>query len=229
MNKVRVECDGAARIDISEMLPFQEDIKYLHKADYESLKSAICNDGFSEPIGVWKHDGKHFVISGHQRLSTLKKMQEEGFEIPKIPVSLINCKDKKAAKKKILELASVYGTFDKHKVGAFIKENDLDIDDLSLDIKLPEVDLSSVLESFIFQEPDPFDLSDIEETKLTKNMKTHSSHVKMLQLFFNDSNHEEVLKMCDSLANHFKTENITDTIEKCVRDCDERYCSKSNS
>lgn len=227
MEQVRIECEGAQTLSIEEMEPFQEDIKYLHKEDYESLRGVILSEGFSEPIGIWKHEGNNFIISGHQRHNTLKKMQDEGIQIPPVPVSLITCKDKKEAKKKVLELASVYGRFQKHKLAQYLKENGLELEDLQVDLRLPNIDLTEIIETTLSFEDDPFDLSDITgEAETVGEMKTHSSHVKMLQLFFNDVSHQKVLNYCNALSEHYGTKNVTDTIEKCVKECYERNISQ---
>jgi ParB-like chromosome segregation protein Spo0J len=224
MNKqtVKIACSGADFLSLEEMSPFQDEIKYLHKEDYESLKNSILSEGFSEPIGIWKNKGKNNILSGHQRHFALKKMQEEGIVVPKLPVSYIECKDEKEAKKKILELASVYGRFDKEKLKEFIKANELKIEDIQLDLRLPDVNLSELIASLApIEDVDPFDLSDLVETTVPKqDSETSLSHseVKLLQLYYDKNEHIMILDMLSTLSERYQKDNISDTVLACIKE-----------
>lgn len=46
--------------------------------------------------------------------------------------------------------------------------------------------------------------------------KPLESQIKMLQLFFTVQTYPRVIEMCEKLAEHFATDNITDTVYECV-------------
>lgn len=145
---VEIKCSGAETMDIDEMTPFQGNLKDLSYVDYKKLRSQILDLGFSEPIGIWKNDGKNFVISGHQRLRVLHELRKtEGYFVPAIPVSIIEAKTEYEAKKKILAMASVFGEVKDDGLFQFMSENNIDIPTFD-DFKFPEIDQESFKENF---------------------------------------------------------------------------------
>ena len=62
--------------------------------------------GFSEPIAVWLHKGKSFILNGHQRVAVLRALASEGYTIPPLPVSIVDAESYQQAKKKVLALTS---------------------------------------------------------------------------------------------------------------------------
>lgn len=160
---VRIECQGAGTVAIDNLLAFQGDLKTLSEENYRKLRDEIIRDGFSEPISVWRKVKRtlpdmelgeyetfveFYVLNGHQRLSTLERMREDGWDIPEIPVSFIDAPDEKAAKRKVLSLTSNYGTMTDDGLVGFIKESDLDFKDIQSSFVFPEVDFDLIAPRF---------------------------------------------------------------------------------
>ena len=138
---VRVTCRGADLADLATLRPFQGDLKRLSEENYEKLKTAILKYGFSFPMAVWKDGGRMLCIDGHQRDKVLKRMEQEGYRIHRLPVDYIEAKNEKEAKEKILLATSQYGEMDGESLNNFLMESGLEFPELKSLIALPEIDL----------------------------------------------------------------------------------------
>ena len=135
---IRVSCRGADLKAIDELTEFQGDIKDLTKQNYDKLRKSIVKHGFSAPIFVWEHEGDNYILDGHQRLRVLGKLREEGYEIPLLPVVYIEADDEKQAKEKLLLITSQYGDFNVQGLDEFIYEGQLDLSELTTEVRLLE-------------------------------------------------------------------------------------------
>lgn len=145
MNKqIRIACKGHSTLALNKFEPFQGKLKKLSNENYEKLKKSILDLGFSEPCSVWLDpEGKYKILNSHQRVLTLKRMRDkEEYEVPALPISLIEAKTIKEAKKKILALTAQFGEMTKDGLKEFMVEADLKFDDVK-DFRFPEVDLES--------------------------------------------------------------------------------------
>lgn len=150
MEEVKLAIKTRDTLGISLLENLQGDLKVLSAENYEKLKREILVDGFSFAVHVWENpvDGKIYITDGHQRVATLKKMSEEGYKIPQVPVVFIEADDLNHAKRKVLAAASQYGKFDQSGAEKFIQTiegidhayltthfsmPDISFDDLSLD------------------------------------------------------------------------------------------------
>ena len=100
---------GSDFIDFHELTEFQGDFKQRTDTDLQEIKSKIIEYGFSFPMFVWETDDKKYVIDGHGRLGALKLLEEEGEEIPLIPVVYIHAEDTKQAIRLLLLCNSRFG------------------------------------------------------------------------------------------------------------------------
>lgn len=135
-------------IAIDRLTPFQGNLKYLTKKNYNKLKKTILDLGFSEPISVWENEDKLYVLNGHQRLYTLQEMAKEKYSIPDIPICRIRAKSLKEAKKKILALTSQYGTLSEESLADYIMDSDLSLEALE-NFNFPEINLKKFTDSII--------------------------------------------------------------------------------
>jgi hypothetical protein len=130
--KIRIECEGAAKYPIEQLLKFQGKIKVLTSKNAEKLKKSILKYGFSVPIAIWKRNGKNHILDGHQRCVVLETMQKEGYIIPKIPVDIVNAKTKNEAKEKLIHIIGQYGEFDLEELDLFIEDMDIEFDSINI-------------------------------------------------------------------------------------------------
>ena len=139
MKQIKIVCSGADLMSIEEMIHFQHDLKNLSEENYQKIKLSITDLGFSEPISIWQNEGKNYILGGHQRHTALKKMRDEGYEIPLIPVSLVEADNIKQAKKKVLALTSQFGTMTQDGLINFCEMNEINIDDMMKEFRFPEI------------------------------------------------------------------------------------------
>jgi ParB-like chromosome segregation protein Spo0J len=145
---IRIACEGARKLPISSLKEFQGDLKSLSVDNFERLKNEIIERGFSAPFFVWQNDQTNYLLDGHQRFRTLKAMAKEGYEIPDLPVVLIEAKNKKEAKHKLLSYASQYGKIETQGLYEFAGDAGFTLEELKDHFSFPDVDFDSFQEEF---------------------------------------------------------------------------------
>lgn len=141
---IRVECSGADAVAVENLIPFQGELKTLEDSAYQELRTDILELGFSEPISVWRHEEKNYILNGHQRLKTLQRMiSEDGYSCPPIPISLIEATDIKTAKLKVLALASSFGKVNSKGLFDFMVAADLTLADVEGKMRFHELPIES--------------------------------------------------------------------------------------
>lgn len=149
--KVKIACRGAEKIPIDTLIEFQGELKSLSAEEYQKAKRGFLELGFSEPISVWMDpsDSQPKILNGHQRLRVLKKMREEGFEIPTdIPVSIVEADSFEQAKRKVLALAQQLGKIEKQGLREFMADANLTVDELEALFRFPEVHMNQFRSEF---------------------------------------------------------------------------------
>jgi DNA modification methylase len=140
---IQIACRGALTIVHTELVPFQGNLKSLSEEDYLKLSQEIRDRGFSDPISIWQSDSKNFILNGHQRLRAVQRMEEEGWKVPPLPVSLIFANSFKEAKMKLLGLASQYGKMEAKGLYEFIMDTQIDSEELFACCRFPEINFES--------------------------------------------------------------------------------------
>jgi hypothetical protein len=111
-NPIIIKCKAHQLEPIDRLLEFQGNLKRLSEKNREKLIGSICTKGFIAPLFVWDDAGDWKLLDGHQRLKTLIWMREHGWDIPLLPVDIIEAEDEQDAKRKLLAITSQYGEFD---------------------------------------------------------------------------------------------------------------------
>lgn len=143
---IQITCTGAATAKLEELILLQGDLKKLDTEHYKKLKRVVLEHGISAPFFVWKHEGKLFILDGTQRDRLLNRLKAQGYIIPPLPIDYIEAKDETEAKKKILLFSSQYGEMTSDSLLEYLKESELDLDDLLDSVDLPQVDLEKLSE-----------------------------------------------------------------------------------
>lgn len=147
--KVSIACEGAAVVDIDDLTELQGNLKVLPEEQYQKLKKSIIELGFSFPVQSWKSGGKKYILDATQRTRTLKRMRDEdGYEIPPLPVIWVSAKDRKEAVRKLLAAASQYGQVTPDGLHELITHFKLDIEELRMDMSFPEIKMDSFIEAY---------------------------------------------------------------------------------
>jgi ParB-like nuclease domain len=140
-NTIQITCKAAVTMDLAELQPLQGNLKELSVANFEKLKRSILKHGLSFPFFVWQSGGVNYVLDGHQRDRVLRKMQEQGYQVPPLPCALIDAKDRKKAAEKILLISSQYGKMTEQSLDEFLSANELDMNELLDELALPALDM----------------------------------------------------------------------------------------
>lgn len=137
---IEVRCQGSTVVSIDEVTEFQGDLKSLSNKNYDKLKAEILRHGICEPITIWQKNGKKLIANGHQRIRVLRKMQEEGFIIPNIPVNKVNPKNEKEFAEIVLSLTSQYGEIEKEGLYEYMNKHQINLDYVKT-MKFPEINM----------------------------------------------------------------------------------------
>jgi len=147
---VKINCTGAGTLNIDQLNPLQGALKILTDDNYAKFRAEIEKDGFIEPVSVWEDpkSAKIFIMNGHQRVDGLKRMREEGWKIPQIPVNMIEAKDMKEAKRKLLALASQYGIVSPQGLYDFAVEAGVTREEIATLYNFPDFDPDRFLKEY---------------------------------------------------------------------------------
>ena len=81
------------------------------------------------------------LLDGHQRVRVLKLLQAEGYTVPAVPAVQIHATSKADAKRKLLGMASQYGTVEPDGLYEYMAEAGVSMEELRDDFWLPEISL----------------------------------------------------------------------------------------
>lgn len=163
--KIKIKCTAAELIDIDKLNILQGDLKSMTKENYEKLRRSIIKKGFSFPIFIWKERKKNWILDGTHRYKELIKMRKDGFEIPPIPIAVIEAKSLKDAKEKLLAVASQFA--DITPEGLFEFGKGLNLSSILENIKLPDFDMNAFKIDFMEFESS---FTKINENEIDENL-----------------------------------------------------------
>lgn len=213
---IQMKCQGAIRIDLDRLEEFQGELKSLSKANYLKLRTEILEEGFSFCPHVWKgEDGLWYLIDGHQRTRTLRKMvEEDGYYCPEVPCSIVEASSGADAERKVLAATSQYGHIEKEGLLEFTTRSNITPSELRERFDLPGLDIERFIESNFDkerQEPSPIRESD-------PSMRHSSEDVKKVSLQFTEEVHSEFLQKVDAMRAYYETQSLADTVLALVRE-----------
>jgi len=140
------------------------DLKEVDSRDVSKLKRAIIEQGFCFPIEIWA--GHQYVIDGRGRDEALTQLEQEGYEIPPLPVIEIEAPDRETAKRLVLMRSSQHGRFTQSQLEAFVA--DIPVDDLDTVVSIPGLDIG-VLGSDVEDAVPPDDFETFDDDIKTKH------------------------------------------------------------
>lgn len=119
-----IKCKGNTSLPLDVILEFQGKLKKITKQNLDKLKNNILKNGFIAPLFVWDDKGDYRLLDGHQRLAALISLRQEDYDIPMIPVDIIQAKDEAEAKKMLLSITSQYGEFEAAELKEWLNQVD---------------------------------------------------------------------------------------------------------
>lgn len=123
--KIKIENIKLENIDYRDLKPLQGDLKILTASNYNKLKKSFTEKNMFAPTFVWrKAKDEIYLIDGHGRKRLLDKekavfIDSDGKETYKIPCVVIDAKDEKDAKEKLLVITSQFQTITPEGIEAF--------------------------------------------------------------------------------------------------------------
>ena len=163
---VKIKCKTSETASLDELVNFQGKLKRLPEESYARLKASILDLGFSFPVFVWKDRNKMMIIDAHQRVECLKRMRQEGYVIPKLPIVWIEAENKKEAAKMVLAATSQYGEVQVDGLHSFMEEFKLEMPDLEETFKFPEIDFDSFRMTYFREEAPPVIIGEAMQAKM---------------------------------------------------------------
>lgn len=108
---LQIKCSASDTVKLSELTPFQGDLKKRTDKDVAELKESLTKDGLLMPFAVWKHKGKQYLLDGHGRLQALNELAADDQEIATTdwPAIVVTANSEEQARKTLLQITSSYG------------------------------------------------------------------------------------------------------------------------
>ncbi len=148
---IKISCDTGTQVSYKALLDFQGDLKELSEENFNKLSAEITKTGFAFAPHAWKNpdDKKWYLLDGHQRVKTIARLVEQGYNIDKLPIVSVQAKSFKEAKRRVLQASSQYGEMTNQGLYNFMLKNDITFDEIVGSFELPTIDLSNLNSLFV--------------------------------------------------------------------------------
>ena len=183
-----------------------------------SLTHGLRTDGWivSQALLIWGTDDKDvrhdIIIDGEHRWMVATELG-----MPEGPMVVLDGLTETQAKALTINMNQKRGEFVEDLLGTVLRELevDLDTDDLALDLGFDDEAILSLLST----DADPMDTEPGNKPAPppTGGMRSGSSHVKLVQLFFNDEGRADWDLAINKLAARYGTTTVTDTALEAVK------------
>lgn len=142
---VSIRYKDLIELSYTQLHDFQGDLKELPEENYEKLKKEIATTGFAFAPHAWQNpsDQQWYLVDGHQRVKTVRRMNEEGWTIPHLKIVPVEASSYEEAKRRVLQGTSQYGHLTENGLKAFITDAKLSIEDVKVSFDFPTIDLPS--------------------------------------------------------------------------------------
>jgi hypothetical protein len=181
---IKIECVTAETLPLNSLHEFQGNLKRLSNDNYKKLKGNILKLGFSFAFHIWRDGSSNFILDGHMRKQALVRMRGEGFTIPNLPIVVVNASSYEEAKQKVLAGTSQYGEMTDESLLEFIRDANLNVQEILDNFDFPTVDIDKILKSIrpiddVDQRlpVDPDDAQDAENKENPSGSKSYLVHV----------------------------------------------------
>lgn len=187
----------------------------------ESMKHGFLTDGWlkSQALLVWRKDEKgklrNVIIDGEHRWLTANALaMKEG------PMVFLDGLTEAQAKKLTIKMDAKRGAFNQDKLGELLRQIQNEVDSatesLGRDLGLEDAHVMRLLAETSHDLPGSKDAP--EPPPGTVDMPAGKmEHVKMVQLFFDEKQHDEFMAIVTTLSKKHATKNVTDTVLEGLR------------
>jgi len=188
-------------LKISKVLPNPENPRVIKDHKYIALLKSIQEFPKMLEIRPIVVNSDMVILGGNMRL---RACQEAGLK--EIPVIVAKELTESEQREFTIKDNVSFGEWDWDKLAN--EWNDTELNDWGLDVWTDKKELNKGLEFIVDGE---------EDGSITLNdVQNQDAHVKMIQLFMSLVQYNKFMEMIDKLSEHYGTDNVTDTIVKCV-------------
>ncbi len=154
--------DGLKTMPFEKFVDFQGKLKKpIEPAQLEKLKNSIVKHGIFVPKFVWFDDaGQAMTVDGHQTLSALRGLHEDGYAIPDIPYVEIDAQGAQDAAEKLLQINSRYAMIDPEGALEWLQDFDFEPPDIKEMVESIEI---SELKEIEFNVEDHLNLNEFDD------------------------------------------------------------------
>lgn len=124
---IQIKGKGHTTLPLDAILEFQGKLKSMSKENLDKLKNLITTQGYTAPMFVWDDHGDYKLLDGHGRLKALISLRQDGYDIPMIPVDIINAKSEDEARRMLLAITSQFGEFEAAELKEWLDQIDSDV------------------------------------------------------------------------------------------------------
>lgn len=188
-------------LKISKVLPNPENPRVIKDHKYIALLKSIKEFPKMLEIRPIVVNSDMVILGGNMRL---RACQEAGLK--EIPVIVAKELTESEQREFTIKDNVSFGEWDWDKLAN--EWNDIDLNDWGLDVWTDKKELNKGLEFIVDGEEDG--------SITTNDVQNQDAHVKMIQLFMSLTQYNKFMGMIDKLSEHYGTDNVTDTIVKCV-------------
>lgn len=192
-------------VPLDQIKPYPDNAK-IHSPDQVSkIVAQIQAHGWDVPI-VLEPNGT--IIKGHGRYLAAKELG-----LVKVPCIRTKMTEAQAKAARIADNKVSEAPWDEK----LLKIDFESLKSIDFDLSLTGFD---ILELDFYLGVDEGDIRNASALKSSEEIEDFSdaAHVRMLQLFLNDSSHPEMMKMLTELQHHYDLSNITDTCVEAIRE-----------
>jgi len=144
---IEVKCETGNKARLSDMIPFQGDLKKRSEAQVLELATSLMTDGLITPFVLWRRAPDDYaILDGHGRYMALVKLALENMAIlnQDFPVVIVEAKDENEARQQLLQINSQYGQITKTGLANFVSSiPDYKAPVLDKTFKVPKVDIAT--------------------------------------------------------------------------------------
>ena len=115
LGMITCKCETPEMATLTEMTPFQDELKKRSAKDIASLAATIKEDGLLTPFMLWEHEDKKYILDGHGRREALVQLalNDPAIIEQKFPAVIIQAETREDAIKAVLQISSSYGRINK--------------------------------------------------------------------------------------------------------------------
>lgn len=86
---IKIQCTSDHYMSFADMIPFEDNPRDITPLGLQKLKKSIIELGVFKPFLIWKQGNR--ILGGNQRYACLLYLvEEEGYECPKLPVTILD-------------------------------------------------------------------------------------------------------------------------------------------